>query len=519
MATKPTTLPRQWATLANYDTGPFIGQPMKVDPGVGIAASGHRPGAAFPTPAEYENYQQNKVTALWIPWVNAGSSAGAADAHIVEANSAGRSALTGLNLHDGVDETVLDIEAVNTLAPALYVKTVGGGAGVQVDIPAGAIAITTSLTGAGGTTGLSVDLAGTTSSAAGVRVTQANLSAGDGVAVVNDGGNAGIRVTGTGTGIVASVTGNSRALEVTGSTSSSTGATFTGGTSQSISVTGLLGALAARFLGGSTAGTNAILATTGNNTGAAVVAAVPNTATAAARGFLCSTGTSAAAAAEFEASGSGANGNYAVILTGDTTSPTKGIALLTPQNADPSGGGVSGGLAMSTAKGLTGGNFADGTWRSYWHSLNGWASAWIDVYGYGIAGFTVPNATFTAVATITTASNGDEIKVAGATVLVRLSFSVRAAASETIMSIRVRDMTTPGTPVVWERVGAGGGDTAGYYVPGTTATLFWVPGPYVEFAVTVPAVGTRQYQVQMAAPTLNPYRIRDLVPVMFGTVA
>ena len=56
MATKPSTSPRLWGTNALYTTGPFIGQPGKVDPGVGVAAEGHRPGAAFPTPAEFKGF-------------------------------------------------------------------------------------------------------------------------------------------------------------------------------------------------------------------------------------------------------------------------------------------------------------------------------------------------------------------------------------------------------------------------------------------------------------------------------
>ena len=59
MATKPSTIPRVWASSALYTNGPFIGDVMKVDPGAGIAAAGHRPGASFPTAAEHENFQQN----------------------------------------------------------------------------------------------------------------------------------------------------------------------------------------------------------------------------------------------------------------------------------------------------------------------------------------------------------------------------------------------------------------------------------------------------------------------------
>ncbi len=114
MATKPLTIPNRWASDALYSSGPFIGDVCKVDPGAGVAGEGHRPGSLLPTAAEHENYQQNQVTTWVIDWLSLGSSAGASDAHIVETDAAGRTALTGLVVDDPVDEGAVEITGVNT---------------------------------------------------------------------------------------------------------------------------------------------------------------------------------------------------------------------------------------------------------------------------------------------------------------------------------------------------------------------------------------------------------------------
>lgn len=522
MATKPTTLPRAWADLALYDTGPFIGSVMKVDPGIGIAASGHRPGAAFPTPAEYENYQQYHVTAKWIPWVNAGSFAGAADAHLLETDATGRTQAQGMTLDDAVNETVLNVIGVNTVAPAVFVdSTAGGGPAIQALIDPDSFGFTTEI-GAGSGAGVSVSLNNTLAGGAGHDVTDNAGSSGDGFRAVMQGAGDGVVSSTSGSGVAGrfTSTGANAALSVVGSNAYTSAALFTGGTAQSIYASATGAAMGAFIRGGTTAGADGLQASTQNSTGRALVASVPNTATSTARGLYVSTGTSAAVAAEFVAGGSGASGNYAAIFTGDTTSPTKGIIYMTPQSADPSAFlFIDGALAMSSAKGLTGGNTNDNTWRSYWNSVNGYACAFNTVAGYNALGITIPNATFTAVCVITTANNGDEIKVANSTILVRLSFSVRSmSAAESFMSVRVRD-TTGAVFTVWERTGIGGGDASGWAIDANTATKFWVAGPCIEFPVVVPATGTRQYTVFFAAPTVIPFRVRDVTAAFVGTVA
>lgn len=517
MATKPATLPRPWATLANYDTGPFIGQPMKVDPGVGIAASGHRPGAAFPTPAEYENYQQYHVTNWVDTWLALGSSTGAADAHIVEANSVGRSALVGLTLDDAVDEVVLDIVSSNTFVPAVQVDaTAGGGTAFQAIIDPDATGFTTTI-GAGDGRGFSVDMVNSGINAAGLLVTDDVASEGDGVRVNMVGTGYGIFASTSGTGPAGRFvsTGVQVALSVAGSASSVTGAFMSGGTSRVLNIDADGAALAAQMVGGDTAGTNALLVTCGNNTGKAIVAAVPNASTSASRGFYCSTGNGAGIAAEFISSGTGASGNYAISLTGDNTSPTTGIVFMTPQNADPSGGGPSGALAMSTAKGLTHGVFADGTWRSYWSSLNGYTCAFATLTNRTTVG---ANLSYTVVGTITTSSSGNEVKVVGAQIIIRCVLSVRPIllASEVYLGVRVQD-TTGAPSTVFIRSGAGGGDNSGYKLPDNSQT--WSPIAFT-FIATVPATGTRSYTLAINRDNaVNcEVRVRDVEMDFIGTV-
>jgi len=185
--------------------------------------------------------------------------------------------------------------------------------------------------------------------------------------------------------------------------------------------------------------------------------------------------------------------------------------------ADPSGGGESGGLAMSTAKGLTGGNFADGTWRSYWHSLNGYACAFSTLTNRTTVG---ANLAYTVVGTITTSTSGDQIKVAGAQIIIRVMMSARPILSATNVYIGVRVQDTTGAPsTVFIRSGTGGGDNAGYKLIDNSQT--WQPICFT-FVATVPATGTRSYTLAINrdnAVDNSEVRVRDVVMDFVGTVA
>lgn len=98
MATKPTgadTVPL-WASNANWSAGPSIGLANKWDPSP-FAANGHIEGVTNPTDSRTQNGWQNRVS-KWSIWVELGSSAGAADAHIVETSSLGKTVLQALDI-------------------------------------------------------------------------------------------------------------------------------------------------------------------------------------------------------------------------------------------------------------------------------------------------------------------------------------------------------------------------------------------------------------------------------------
>lgn len=90
MATKPTQT-FTFATDANFTSGPATGNPTKVTPPA--PAQGFVPGDAIA--AEYVNFHTN-IMGQWIDqWLIAGSSTAGLDAHLVETNANGNTAIAG----------------------------------------------------------------------------------------------------------------------------------------------------------------------------------------------------------------------------------------------------------------------------------------------------------------------------------------------------------------------------------------------------------------------------------------
>lgn len=102
-----------------------MGQPKKVVPAAAVASEGHRPGSLFPTAAEHENSQQFNITSWIVDWLALGSSAGAANAHPLETDSAGGTQVQRLTIADLVDEVALTVAASNTIAPAVLITSSG----------------------------------------------------------------------------------------------------------------------------------------------------------------------------------------------------------------------------------------------------------------------------------------------------------------------------------------------------------------------------------------------------------
>lgn len=348
MAVKPLTQPEYWATDAVYTTGPFIGQPQKVIPPGAFAAEGHRPGSLFPTPAEYENSQQYNLTGL-ARWVFLGSSAGAADAHIVETDSTGRATLHGLTVNDTVDETAVAVFSASTgLNPAMLVTCTGGAPVIGAALAnASASAFMTALGTGAAATGLDVVMLNTPAGGAAVRVQTDNLAAAPGISVTHQGTGIGIEVTASGSG---------RAMAIAGGTGA-TAATVTGGSGQAAMLVsgGNNAAVAAQFIG---AGTSLGVVASGGSASSAATGIRGDALHADAVGVHGRTSTSASTAASGvhgEARGVGTTGVFGdggtvgrgLVVQADASSPTYAAMRIVPQDADPTAGTSDGELYWS----------------------------------------------------------------------------------------------------------------------------------------------------------------------------
>lgn len=110
MATKPTDTVPVWPSNAVYSAGPSVGLATTVDP-TPFAANGHIEGVSNPTGAQVQNGWQKPV-GKWCNWVEAGSFTGAADSHIVETTSTGKTSVQRLNVlgTNGTNEVALDVD-------------------------------------------------------------------------------------------------------------------------------------------------------------------------------------------------------------------------------------------------------------------------------------------------------------------------------------------------------------------------------------------------------------------------
>jgi len=498
MATKPGTTPRKWATDAVYSSGPFIGDPTKADPGAGIAAEGHRPGSLFPTAAEHENYQQNQQSTWIVDWLALGSSAGAADAHLVETASTGRTSLVGATLVDAVDETVLNITGANTLVPAVlvtsaatsYQANMANNAGIGFSAPVG--------TGAG--VGFVSSMSGTAAGGAGLTIDADAASAGDGMRITHDGSGAACILTATGTGF---------ALDVVGSALALYGARFVGGGLTSLLAEGVGTALGAIIQSSTTATAIALGVVLRNNTGTALTVSTPGGSTTAARGILSSVSGLAAAAELVSA------GYHGAIIAGDATSPTYGALKIEEQDTIPSsfldnqlarvrpGFGIAPQLMESC--------LVDAGWRGFLSTTGGSAFVLGEFTGptfansYG-AFYTAVN--FTAV-------NGNAPKRAGRKIILRINISARSgsAGTDTVLNLRIYDNTAMG--YVWTRAGTGTGAGAGYRIVGNV-DAGW-PQPMTIFVpLTIPSAGPRSWTLEFGNAAGAAVYIRDVVVEALG---
>lgn len=91
---KPGSAPTQWATDATFSSGPRTGDATKAGM-TAAAAQGFIPGDTAKSPTL--NEVLNMITA-WLDWLNDGTSAADADAHIVETDANGKASLKQLEV-------------------------------------------------------------------------------------------------------------------------------------------------------------------------------------------------------------------------------------------------------------------------------------------------------------------------------------------------------------------------------------------------------------------------------------
>lgn len=479
MATKPSSTPEIWASNALYTTGPFIGLSSKVVPAPAIAAEGHRPGAAFPTPAEYENSQQNLIT-TWIKnWLSLGSSAGAADAHVVETNAAGRTAVTGLTVNDPVDETAVSITSVATAANmGLLVSCTTGGTAVATSIGnAGAINYLAGTGSGAGAEGVRVAMTGTPNTGTGYRVNADAATAAPGVRIEHQGSGHGLLLTHIGSGqgaIINAASGSGFGLTVNGN-SSNVAASITGGAGQA-ALQAIAGNNAAAAIGAQAAGTSYgidALGGAGSGSADAIRGTAVNVGAVGVHG-RSSSGAGNGAGVQGDGIGAGqigvfgtATAGYAFLFQGDSTPPLYPIGRFVPQSADPTASTSTGDFTISVQDQFR--YCVAGFGYKPFMSMPTNGSAVIGVAN--LANGAVPivvnasGASWNNVLTVSclaSQGNGFYSQLAGNTVKVRFTAEVRTTSlAANVLNLQLVDTTgVPFTFASW--TGSGSAPTAGF---------------------------------------------------------
>jgi hypothetical protein len=469
MATKPVTVPEIWASNALYTTGPFIGSASKVVPAAATAAEGHRPGALFPTPAEYENSQQNIITTWIATWVFAGSSTGAADAHIVETASTGRTSLVGLTLNDAVDETVLSVTGVNTLAPTVQVNCTTGATCVGADVGNSTGTGFSASLGTGAAIGLDVAMTGTAVGGIGLNITADAASSSNGIVVAQSGNGYAINATGGPTIEAVRFTGGAGqiALNTIAGAAAISAITSSGGTTASVYGTGTGNGAGVRGDGGSTS-TAGVFGSAGSNTSMGVYGRTTVGAGASAAGVQGEgRGTASMGVYGLAATGIG------VVAQGDLSSPAYPAVRIVPQDADPSAYTSDGAMLWHSVM------------KQLRHSVAGFAYKSFLSYGQGSAMHVVTSMAVGAVDTdlsgvlagntlisVTaqdSAGNGFYDSGIGSIVYIKFSCDVRTGGAADYLQLQINDVTV-GSTLIAEWSGSGSGAQAAFYCPTATSS-------------------------------------------------
>ena len=501
MATKPITLPRLWADNAVYTTGPFIGQPGKVTPSIGVANEGHRPGSLSPTAAEHENYQQNRLTDWVRNWLFFGDFNGIPDAHIVETNSAGRAGLWGLDVDNGNDETAATftgnsavsfpvILATGTAGTTVIQADVGNGSGTGFGIalnlgtPTGfAATLFSGLTA--GARGYLADLQAAPSGTFGYRGLADATSVGDLLRFDHSGTGRAFVVQHLGTpvgGAIATIVGlgagNSSALQLSGT-----------GTAYSLDVDS-----------SATAGGGGVFADMFNNTGFALRARTAVAATTASRALSAEARGAATAVEATAINGDGVtarstgSGGSALYLPGRATDPT----VTFNGHAD----------FNTTSQTLVVSDQNAAGYRDVWTSAGGLT------IGAGTVAVTQSNGAWVTAATLAlTGLNAP--RRGGRSVVLEFVCDARVlTGGATAVNLRIFDVTADPVTPIFLRSGTGSAANAGYNLVAGTSS--WQRTIVVNYPYTVPLSGDRTFRVEVQTATADSIAVRDCVLKIYG---
>jgi hypothetical protein len=523
VATKPLTTPEIWASNAVYTTGPFIGQPGKVVPPGATAAEGHRPGANFPTPAEYENSQQNEITTWITDWLALGSSTGAANAHVVETNAAGRTQLQGLTILDSVVEIACSITGIGVVVPALLVTNTSGGGAIDATIGNTTGVAIAAQVGSGAGTGVLVTMTATPAGGEGVLVTTSGATAAPAIKVDHNS---------TGIGVYSDVTGGSgRGLFVEGN-ASALAADITAGAGQVAlqATSGSNGAAAIAAIGSGTA--LGIEAAGGNGSSAGT--AVRGTATHDdAMGIVGRTTTTASLASagvlgEGRGTGIGVWGRntvgdgYGVVAQSDSSAPEYAAMQLIQQNSDPvnafGGDLLSHGTMNQLRHGASTGVF-HGVYQSP-ADVSGCSANLLSIASGAVyTNNSGVSWTDTIFPSLTDDGNGYYGQGPGAELTFHIVMDCRlVTASANHIEVQVVDLTNGGA-VIFSRTTAGGTLTDGYYMG--LATTEWQRAVAIMFQYSPPSEGALDFSIQIrkaGSGAGTNVEARDIGCTILGTI-
>lgn len=496
MPTKPSDQPEYWATDAVYTTGPFIGQPQKVVPPGAFAAEGHRPGSLYPTPAEYENSQQNRITGL-ARWVFAGTFNPDANAHIVETASSGYAGLFGLDITNTVDAaSAFTVSSVNTLIPAAYIECLTGASGLQVNVGTSAAAAIEGDTFAGTGTCVAAVMTGTLAGGAGLRATADAATTADALVVDHAGSGRGAVITHTGaSGVALRVTGNTGDAAIEASAAGNQSAVIATAAGTGVGVIGVSSA---------TAGSVGVYGVLANNTGAGVYGITGGGAGTSATGVL---GEGLASGAAVRGTGT----NYAGGVFSSTNAA--GVALYFPGKATDPTNVFDGRLDFNTTtRTLVLSDSSDSAYRDVWTSRGGLAIGATT----GDSATTLGGVAWVTLCTLNlTGSNAPHR--GGVTLALRFMGTARSVAGAGVantLNIRIRDTTAGATLVTYAGAGAGAG--AGFYLPAAPATFDWTTTIGFDVSYTIPSAGNRTFVAEIQTATANNIQVGRASLVPFG---